>query len=84
MSENINEFSLKVRISTLAFVPLDGVKDAYENLVEDFEGNDRTTPFLDYLEDKFIGWPTRRRNGRPERCLLGLWNVHERVENVFP
>lgn len=79
------DYSVNVRmIPGLAFVPEDEVLDAYETLAEEFEGDDRLTPVLDYFEDTFIGRPTRRNGRRAPRFPISLWNVHDRVEEGLP
>ena len=78
-------YSVIVRmIPALAFVPEDDVLDAYETLAEEFEGDNRLTPVMDYFEDTFIGRPTRRKGRRAPRVPISLWNVHDRVEEGFP
>ena len=79
------EFALKLRmLCALAFVPVEGVVDAFEALCDNevfpFEAQD----VVDYFEDTWIGRPDRRRHRRLPKFPLDMWNVHISVLDNIP
>lgn len=78
---NDEELSIGVRmVPTLAFVPAEDVIDAYETLSEEFEGDGRLTRLLNYLEDMYIGRPSRGVVCRAQIFPFEMGNVNARVE----
>ena len=78
------DFNLFVRmLAALAFVPVNGVVDTFDTLLE---GHAPATaqPIIDYFEDNFIGRLTRRHVRRAPLFSLDVWNVSGRVEDVLP
>ena len=76
------DFYLKVRmVAALAFVPLDQVITAFEELQQHL-GDDYEV-VLDYFEDNYIG-RQRRVNRRAPRFAHAMWNMHTRAEDELP
>jgi hypothetical protein len=80
-----DEFSLKMRcFSALAFLPVQDVTEAFEDLTDD---DDIPQEFVTYFETNYIG--NLRGRGAQRRRLeplfpKELWNVHDRVEDDLP
>ena len=82
---NDDDFSLKVRrLSTLAFLPIDDVSEAFEELTDD---DDFPQELVSYFESYYIGGVRGRgqRTRRVESVFpIQLWNVHASTENGMP
>jgi hypothetical protein len=65
-------------IVSLAFVPVDGLDEAFDALSESLP--DELQAMLTWLEDNYIGRPYgRNRRRRPAVFAPQLWNVYDRV-----
>ena len=82
---NDDDFSLKVRcLSALAFLPIDDVSEAFEELTDD---DDFPQELVSYFESYYIGGVRGRgqRRRRVEPVFpFQLWNVHARTKNGMP
>ncbi|XP_068222846.1 uncharacterized protein [Palaemon carinicauda] len=80
-----SEFCLKVRcFSALAFLPIEDVEEAYEELIDDDE---IPSEVIAYFDVTYMG--TVRGSGARKRrdlsiFLLDLWNVNERILQELP
>ena len=75
-------FSNNVKmLAALAFVPLNDVINAFDAVVAQMP--EQLDPIIDYFENNYIGL-MHRRERRPPRFPLELWNVNNRVEEEIP
>lgn len=67
-------------IPAIAFMPVDNVIPAFEELVENERFPEEAMPIANYFEDTYIG---RRQRNRRQAPLFPapLWNVYERTIN---
>lgn len=67
---------------TLAFVPLDDIEKAFDEIIKYLPYNNIMS-VVDYFEDNFTGRPMKRIKRKPkfEHCLWSIYNttVHELV-----
>lgn len=81
-NDYVNDENLRLQVKilpALAFVPINDVIDAFEELQLD----NRLTALVDYFEDTFIGRERRRRRAAP-LFPIQMWNVHDKVEEGLP
>jgi len=70
-------FALQARmIPALAFVPINDVEDAIDELFT--ERSQELIPMLDWLENSYIGRP-HWRSRHPPQYPLEMWNVYDSV-----
>ena len=63
------------RFFALPYVKLEDIDEYFLELVSDGHLDPRLKPFAQYVEQTWVGTPTR-----PPRFARELWNVHERYE----
>ena len=83
------DFSLYLRqLAALAFVPEEDVIECFNVLLDsDFfrENEQLLCPLIDYIEDQWIGRPTRSATGRRSpRVPISLWNCYEASIDDLP
>lgn len=77
------DFALLIRhLLALAFVPLDDMEDAFEEVVNIYPP--QAGRLLDYFEDTYLGRPQRRGRRRGAVFLPQMWNQYDRVINNLP
>ena len=68
-------------ILALAFLPVDDVPDAFDELTENF--TDELQPICNYFEDVYIGRHARRSRRQP--CFPpSMWNMYDRLSEGLP
>src|ERR1051325_1686327 len=80
--ENDADFALQMRhLPSLAFVPVEDVVVAFEDLLSRIDFPLGSQPVLDYFEDTWIGRPTRGNKRRPPRTPHSLWSCYDNVND---
>jgi len=74
------EFALSMRmLSALAYVPVDRVEEAFEELCQSDIFIPEAQEIINYFQDVWIGRPDRRLGRRLPYFPHKMWNVYKRV-----
>jgi len=84
VSQRNTDFNLFARIqAALAFVPVNGVVDTFDTLLEGYAPA-TAQPIIDYFEDNFIGRLTRRHARRAPLLSLDVFSVEGWLAHFIP
>lgn len=78
--ENVR-MALKMLLA-LAFLPVDEVSDAFDELVADYPPE--LMPFVNYFEDNYVGRRNRRGDRRHPLFPIHMWSVKARQDAGLP
>ena len=83
--ENDADFAMQMRhLPSLAFVPVEDVVLAFEELLSRVDFPLESQPVLDYFEDTWIGRPTRGNKRRPPRTPHSMWSCYDNINDDLP
>ena len=80
--EEDEKFAMSAKsLACLAFVPLDDVTTAFDELINSQDFDIRMQPVVDYFEEVWIGRQSASGFRQEPMFAISLWNVYERTKN---